>query len=224
MGPSRSRLLFAGAFALVPIAVACNAIVGLDDYKRTECGAFPCPYDGGFDGPDGFVPDGGIDAAPDAPPGVGPTSWAEFRMPNYKDDAGVVGAPPPSIDYESNGTEIVTDKVAGLVWRRALVGGGGGSNLTLEQARTKCAEIQGGGATWRVPKRIELVTLLSYGQGAPFIDKANFSVPSVKVWTSSEVRPLTPGAQKYWTVDFGSGQLGQQAGDDVATVLCVKGK
>lgn len=217
---SRRRALFAGIAALVPIVVACNAIVGLDDYKRTECGAGPCPYDGGFDAPDTFVPDSGRDAAPDAPPGVGPTSWAEFQMPNYKEDAGIV-APNPIV-YESNGAEVVTDKVTGLVWRRALVGGGGGTNVTLEQARTKCAEIPG--ATWRVPKRIELVTLISYGQGAPFIDRSSFSVPSVKVWTSSEVRPLTPSAQKYWLVDFGTGQLAQQAGDDVATVLCVKGK
>ncbi len=219
MAPSRPRLLFAASIAaLVPIAVACNAVVGLDDYKRTECGAFPCAFDGGPDAPDVAVPDGSADATPDAPPGVGPTSWAEFRMPNYKDDAGLV-APNP-LGYQAV-VDAVEDKVTGLVWRKALVGGGGGSNLTLDDARNECAKLPNG--PWRLPKRIELVTLLSYGQGAPFIDQGTFSVPNVKVWTSSEVRPLTT-PQRYWIVNFDTGQVDQQSGTAVATALCVKGK
>lgn len=221
-GSRGRRALFAGAIALVPAVVACNAIVGLDDYRRTECGAFPCPYDGG-EMPDVVAPDAGRDARPDAPPGAAPVSWAEFAMPNYRADAGIDGASPPNLAYTDNSAEVVTDDVTQLVWRRALVGGGAGQNLTLDEARAGCAAITANGP-WRLPKRIELVTLLSYGHGAPFVDKAHFAVPSVKVWSSSEVRPLTPGAQRYWAVDFETGSVITRAGDDVATALCIKDK
>ena len=223
MGPSRSRLLFAGAFALVPIAVACNAIVGLDDYKRTECGAFPCPYDGGFDAPDGFVPDGGIDAQTDAPPGVGPTTWAAFVMPNYKEDAGLT-APNP-LSYAISGEE-VEDKVTGLVWRKAVVGKPPfGDQLTEASAEAACKQITPG--SWRLPKRIELVTLLSYNQGAPYVDKTVFTgVPADVAWTSSEVRTASGAVpNKYWAIDFKTGALTQLDGTtEPAKALCVKGK
>lgn len=221
MALSRSRLVFAlGAAALVPVVVACNAIVGLDDYKRTECGAFPCPFDGGTDAPDVFVPDGGKDAAPDAPPGVGPTSWPEFLMPNYKGDAGLVAPNPLSYQLVADAVE---DTVTGLVWKTAVVGNGFGTDYNLADARSECAKLANG--PWRLPKRIELVTLLSHGQGPQFVDRAVFQgVNKVKVWTSSEVRPLTAGAQKYWVVDFNEGKVDQQLGTDPAKALCVKGK
>lgn len=224
MAPSRRRLLLVVAGALVvPGSIACNAIIGLDDFERTECGSEPCPFDGGPDVRDDVVrPDGGFDATVDAPPGVGPVSWAEFRMPNYKEDAGIVV--PPALSYELVGTDAVEDKVTFLVWRRAVIGAGFGTDFTVDDARAECEKLPNG--PWRLPKRIELVTLLSHAHPAPAIDTAYFQMPSgVLAWTSSEVRPVPAGQPpKYWIVDFKTGALAQQLGTEPAKALCVKGK
>jgi hypothetical protein len=215
---SRRRLLF---FLLVagPL-VACNAILGIDDFDRTECGSKPCnEIEAGPDRieSDKFVPDNIVeDQRVDAPPGVGPVSWAQFPMPNYKD-----ASTPRPLDYSiASGGEEVEDRVTNLVWRRAVIGNFPGDDLSEEQAFAKCKELVG----WRLPKRIELVTLLSHGGAKPFIDTAAFDrVPADVVWTSSEVRPF---AGKYWAVDFNTGALTQldTKVPEFAKALCVKDK
>lgn len=225
MGRSR-RVLFAfGVAAALPALVACNAILGIDDFRRTECGADPCELpDGGPDRiePDNFVPDTGKDTGPDAPPGVDPVSWAQFPMPNYKLDSGAPTAPNP-IAYSISG-EQVTDTLTGLTWRNAVVGAPAepfGLDRNQEAARAECAKITANGP-WRLPKRIELVTLMSHGHGSPAIDTAAFAnFPQEEVWTSSEVRPF---AGKYWAIDFKSGELVQLDRSAGAKVLCVKAK
>lgn len=218
MGRSKRRALFFALAAAAPLAVACNAIVGLDDYKRTDCGAFPCPFeDGGPDQitPDRIVPDNFVpDATPDAPPGVGPVSWAQFPMPNYKDASTV-----RPLSYQVIGEEVV-DNVTTLVWRAKVVGPGFGTDFTEDEAVQECKKIPGG--PWRLPKRIELVTLISYGHPAPAIDTTAFAgFPADEVWSSSEVRPFTT---KFWAVNFETGELVQKDRSVGAKVLCVKDK
>lgn len=223
MGRSR-KIFFLALASAVPALVACNAIVGIDDFRKTECGPNPCPPpDGGPDQIvdfDRFVPDSGPDSTPDAPPGVDPVSWAQFPMPNYKpgSDAGTTVRP---IDSGIVDNDIVTDNVTGLVWRRAVIGQGFGTDFKLSDARAACLALTNG--PWRLPKRIELVTLLSYGSGAPFVDTSIFTgVPNSKVWTSSEVRPLNG---KYWGIDFETGALVQlDQNTSPAKALCVKAK
>ena len=85
----------------------------------------------------------------------------------------------------------------------------------------KCKEIPFG--PWRLPKRIELVSLLSHAAGFPTIDTTIFNrVPADVVWTSSEVRPFNG---KYWAVDFKVGALVQlDTKIEFAKVICVKDK
>ena len=219
MGRSK-RVLFFLLVAAAPLALACNAIVGLDDYKRTECGASPCAFEAGPDQitPDRIVPDNFVpDATPDAPPGVGPVSWAQFPMPNYKDASTV-----RPLTYNLFPDQ-VEDTVTTLVWRKLVVGAPTeqfGVDRSQDAAREECKKIANG--PWRLPKRIELVTLLSYGHAAPAIDTSAFpSFPSDTVWTSSEVRPFNGS---YWAVDFSTGSLVQLNKDVGAKVLCVKDK
>lgn len=215
------RVLFVIIASALPAMIACNAIVGIDDFRKGECETVPCaPPDGGPDNivPDNIVPDSRPDTAPDAPPGVGPVSWAQFPMPNYK--IGVDASAPRPLDYQVNTSDEVTDKVTGRVWRRAVIGNLPGEDLTPEQGIEKCKLIPFG--PWRLPKRIELVTLLSHGGAKPFIDTSIFTgVPADVVWTSSEVRPFNG---KYWAVDFNTGALVQLEPKlpEFAKVLCVK--
>lgn len=218
---SPRRALFFALVAIAPAAIACNAILGIDDFRRTECGADPCdPPDSGQDRvePDNFIPDSGTDVKVDAPPGVGPVSWAAFEMPNFKVGVDAATAPRP-LAYTINTTDEATDDVTDRVWRRAVLGAFPGTDFTEEQAVAKCKELPFG--PWRLPKRIELVTLLSHGTGKPTIDTVIFDrVPADHVWTSSEVRPFTG---KYWAVDFNTGALAQlDPKVEFAKALCIK--
>ena len=223
MAPSRRRFVLAAAGVVsVPLAVACNGLVGISDYDKVECnGGGICVDSGLIDGP--F-----IDAGPDAPDGskvdgaVGadPVSWARWRMPNYTlPDASLPNPPALAIAGDE-----VQDGITGLAWRKALEGGS--SLVKLEGAQTACRNIAPAG-TWRVPKRIELVTLLDYGHEKPFISPVSFpGFAPVRVWSSSEVRPFTGGAnQAYWSVNFDTGVVeAQNGGQTAAATLCVKAK
>jgi hypothetical protein len=222
----RSKRIFLFTVLVAAPLVACNAILGIDDFRRVDCVGVCDEGEAGPDRvePDNFVPDGGRDTGPDAPPGVGPVSWAQFPMPNYKDgvDAGTTLRP---LDYEVNDEDVVTDKVTGYPWRRKVIGfvegGSPGDDKTEDAARTDCQKLPNG--PWRLPKRIELVTLLSYGDGLPFVDTTAFpGVKAVRVWTSSEVRPFNG---KYWAVNFETGALEQlDTKNQFAKALCVKDK
>lgn len=216
-----SRRLFAalaGPLAISLGLVACNGILGIDDYMRVECTGLRCsdgeaPIDGSADVADATRRDGGE--------GADPVSWARWPMPNYVLEA---GSPPNSPDAAVIGSEVV-DRITQLTWRAALENNGAPSNIT--DAIKRCRDIDGAGG-WRVPKRIELVTLLDYGHTSPLIDKNAFvGFPSVRVWTSSEVREVRPlgPPQRYWVVDFRTGAVEQELGaDSSGATLCVKAK
>lgn len=214
MARSRRRALLAVAAATgVPLLVACNALIGLDDFDKVECSGLRCG-DAGL--PD-VTPDVSLDAKPDAAEGADPVSWARWRMPNYDGGPDANLSNPPAYDTSVPGE--VLDTITKLVWQKKLVDTGG-VDFDEKGAAEACARITPG--RWRLPKRIEVVTLLDYGRPAPFINPA-FDVPAVKVWSSSEVRPFVGGAeQKYWAVDF-EGAVVQETSTQRLRVLCVKG-
>jgi hypothetical protein len=211
---SRARkllILLLGAIA-PSAAISCKAITGLDEFTKGECPGAICSDDGG--GLDAAKKD--ADAADvvaiDAPKGADPVSWARWRMPNYPNDAGIPNVP----TYTPVG-DTVKDNVTGLPWKPATL-----AQSTRQQATDACEALPDG--PWRLPKRIELVSLLDYSNASIHINAAFTGVKNVKVWTSSEVRPFTGAPnQPYWTVDFGSGVVEPLAGDLVANALCVKG-
>ncbi len=202
----------AAAGALLPVLMACNAILGLSDYERGECPGAYCG-DGSTTLPETSIIDASSeDARPDVK-GASPVSWAKWRMPNY--DGGAVVLPNP-LTYEILNGDEVRDTVTDLVWRRAAV-----AVPSEAAAEAACSAL----GSWRVPKRIELVTLLDYGRGNEiFIDPVFTGVKNDVVWTSSERRPLAASAadQRYWTVSFGDGTVGDLKGDLNAKALCVK--
>ena len=89
--------------------------------------------------------------------------------------------PPNPLSYSAAGFD-VKDEVTGLVWRKAPEQAA--AAFTFEQALAACTAVEPVG-TWRLPKRIELATLLDYARPAAFIDKNTFKVNTVRAWTSS---------------------------------------
>lgn len=230
---SRSVLFLAAALATS--VVACAGVLGLDEFDKGECPGARCGD--GAPPPDVIVPDGQIlpdagDGGFEGSTGTDPTTWAKWPMPNYNLPDGAAGPGVPLL-YRMAGPEDVADEKTGLTWKTKAFP----EAVTQTDARSRCAQIvDPGGVKWRLPKRIELITLLDYGQTspAPYIRRgtpgfaSDFGTPTV--WTSSDVMEVgTPVTAvkptgKYWGVNFSSGKLVQINGlDKLANALCVKG-
>jgi hypothetical protein len=233
-----SRRLFAAIGAILPGAIlACNGIIGLSDFDKTDCPGATATCkgvgEGGTEGGSEGGPDSG-DASSDVAKGADPSTWARWEMPNYKADASVrTPVTLPYMVYTPQGmiqdAGVVQDDKTKLVWVVQPRGVGAfGTEVTFTDAQTQCQAL---GADWRLPKRIELVSLLSYGRAsgdtAPFIDNGTFPNVGGKVWTSSPLRPVNGGpSQQYWIVDFDVGAVATRPGNQPpgARVLCVRGK
>lgn len=224
----RKRLVgFAFAALLVPLAVACNSVSGLSDFEKTECPGRRCG-EGGISPP----VDGGLDVnITDAPPevrGSNPVSWAQWRMPNSDGGAEFL---PNGMKYTVVDGNRIEDGITGLVWRSATLP----SPLSYDDAKRGCTGLDPMTGPWRLPKRIELVTLLDFARSPFLIDPKFTGVKNVRVWTSSESRvvdytvptkPVAVVTDAFWTVDFGTGVVDvlSTAGEPVAGVLCVRAK
>lgn len=201
--------LSGGAFACA--LFACNALIGLDDFSKVECVRGDC-RDASLDASEGgpFV-----DAAPplpDAGEGAEPVAWARWPMPNYDDKSD--GGHPNRARYEAAADGFVTDAITKLVWRVK----GSTVPLTYEEAEKQC------GKGDRLPKRIELVSILDLAQPSAKLDPVAFpGAVSGEYWTSSEQRPLTTDPRR-WVVDFEDGAVVTRATKSAkAYVRCVKG-
>lgn len=205
------------AGALAALLIACNALVGLDKFDKVEC-----TRDCDAGPPDNYVPppdEAGRDAPPveasiPLPDGASPTSWARWIMPNPPDAGGRVGS---DFAYTLNGDASVTDDVTGLVWSTATDTAG---DDQFSKAQQICKELAPAG-TWRLPTRIELVTLIDYTRATGTHDPR---MPALGgwVWTSSVVRPPTL-PYKFWSVNFATGEVGTPPPGSPLKVICVRG-
>jgi len=206
---------------MMPLALACNGIIGLSDYTRAECsGGAVCGDGGGPEllvdgGPDANVPDAKVDAA-----GARPVSWAAWPMPNY--DAGTPVDNP--MGYDAVVGQGLEDRVTTLVWRHPMPDP---AQVSYQRALEICS------GEWRLPSRIELVTLLDLGQPGAKIDpafKTESGTAQGVYWTFSEVRSVfrpfgADGKREHWVVDFSGvgGLLKRDESGGEAYVRCVKG-
>jgi hypothetical protein len=158
-------LVAAGSLCTLNVVVACN-----DDSTSSPAGMVtnPAGFDGGGTSDSAMVPgpttDGGApaEAAADAAPS-GPRDPFAAQSRSTRDF-------PEAADYVvdvAKGT--VTDTTTGLVWSRASLteaqlppDGGDGSPASQVEARMQCATATiGGTKDWRLPTRIELLSILS---------------------------------------------------------------
>ena len=132
-----------------------------------------------------------------------------FTMPN----PATAGLPNPA-SYTDNGDGTITDKVTGLVWEKspsptvAQCIGSGTATATFPavtcgqgQALAYCA---GKGGGWRLPSRVELVSLVDFtiASPGPTINAALPGTPGDRFWTSA---PFAASAGFAWYVDFKDG-------------------
>ncbi len=128
---------------------------------------------------------------------------------------------PPSLQPSSG---VVTDAVTALKWQQVpgmqMAMGMQTALFTLDEARMYCTALNLGGTGWRLPSRIELITIVDYGREMPAIDGTAFPMtPSARFWTRS---PFSNDPTNAYVVDFSTGLVDSLAGAMTAQVRCVK--
>jgi hypothetical protein len=208
------------------------------------------------DGPDGFgddgAPDGWSDAAdatgdadggmgdagdadafslPDVAPPTVTQIWVHWPMPN-PDAAIAPGSAtllPHPMAYDASpgdAGQYVLDTVTNLVWESGL----GTVATTYIEAEIHCARLPlvSGSPPWRVPTRIELVSLIDFTR-TPTLDLEAFGFPAEAgadagggvFWTSSGIdRDADPTMTPHWAVSFSDGKVGVGG---ATSVRCVSG-
>jgi hypothetical protein len=99
--------------------------------------------------------------------------------------------------YTDNGNDTITDNVTGIVWQKQ----DDGTARTWDAAITYCDNLSLGGQTdWRLPSRIELISLIDNSVYNPAINNTIFpSTFSSNYWSSTTSALNTSNA---WYVNF----------------------
>lgn len=115
-----------------------------------------------------------------------PEAWASWPMPN----PAATMLPHPTRYEVDEARGIVKDSVTGLSWQRDF----SPTPLTWDDAKTYCSCASFGDEhDWRLPSRIELVSLEDFSRSSPTIDSEAFpATPDENFWTSSPVT-IDPG-------------------------------
>jgi hypothetical protein len=103
--------------------------------------------------------------------------------------------------FVDNNDGTVTDTTTRLMWSKATLCD---KEITQHAAVKLCAELDlAGHADWRIPTRVELLTLVDDTRSKPAIDAAAFpDTRSDWYWTGSEYAAVSSYA---WIVDFDGG-------------------
>jgi hypothetical protein len=168
-------------------------------------------------GDGGGTPDGPDTAVATVCNGRTPASiWAMWKMPN---PAAAKLANPAS--YTDLGDGTVRDDVTCLVWQREV----SGDTYAWADANGYCSSLSLAGGGWRLPSRIELVSLVDFTKAAPgpTIDTIAFpNTPAEQFWSSSMVAVTAGGMSFAWYVYFLTGATADYELFIKSRVRCVR--
>ena len=178
------------------------------------------PHDAGTDSGAPTMPE-----LPGEPPSdVSQDEFAAWPMPSAA--PGSLQAPDYSVEENT-----VTDNVTKLVWQRRVptnypgCSGSSGTTCTWQEAQAYCRRADTaaalGGSGWRLPNRIELVSLIDETRANPAIETSVFPDVAVLAFWSSSVAFDFPN-QYAWYVYFGDGSSNNWQFSDTYAVRCVR--
>jgi hypothetical protein len=139
------------------------------------------------------------------------------RMPN----PATANLPNPA-SYTDLGDGTVLDDVSCLVWQREVPDG----SYTWTEANDFCRRLPLGGGGWRLPSRIELVSLVDFAKAAPgpTIDLTAFpNTPPEVFWSASMVAATVGDTPFAWYVLFATGATADYELIVPSRVRCVQG-
>jgi hypothetical protein len=165
--------------------------------------------------------DAGTDSGLPVHEACGP-AWPEWPMPAPTTLTGVPDDPERSLpnpaSYDTTSPDVVVDNVTHLVWQRVV----STDARTYAQAASYCAALDlDGRKDWRLPSRIELVSLIDWDRARlGSIDPAFPDHPLQTMWacTSGPSNPLIA-----WSVDFNNGSLDITKKTSSLLARCVSG-
>lgn len=117
----------------------------------------------------------------------------------------------------------ITDALTGLDWQRRSVP----AAASWSEAQAHCKLLKWAGKTgWRLPTRMELLSIVDYTKVKPSVDENWFPDTSPEpYWTSSTSMYVpVPLGSAFWRVGFADGAtLPGMVGSDVGKIRCVRG-
>lgn len=144
-------------------------------------------------------------------------TWTNWPMPTNGQNA----LPNPA-SYDTSTPGLVVDNVTGLVWQAD-------DQLSPQHyveaaARNYCANLIIDGCDgWRLPTRIELMSIVDHGAASPATYGAFSKTPTEAFWSSSVAkrrdRDIVLG---YYSVEFSRGVVSQQPEVSLGLVRCVR--
>lgn len=153
---------------------------------------------------------------PDSATSVCSSGAAAVSCPTTGSGAGQDGTKLAPIATYSTTVDTVTDSVTQLMWQRVA----SSQSYIFSAATAYCDGLTlATYSDWRLPTRLELLTLVDYGRFSPAVDTTAFpSFLGQEQWTSSAT-PLGDG----FTVDLSAGNVGTKPLNVGLKVLCVRG-
>jgi hypothetical protein len=160
--------------------------------------------------------DAGTSRCPESAQALAALEWAQWPMPNSALDA-AHGAPNPQ-HYIDNGDGTVTDQVTGLVWQQNPPQA---AEFTWEEAKDYCAglERRDGDCGWRMPTRIELMSVVDYSRFNNATDPVFAVDPSAWLWTST---PSSTEPPQIWAALMITGAIIKIGATFTTGVRCVR--
>jgi hypothetical protein len=135
-------------------------------------------------------------------------------MPNGPVD--VAAGAPNTTSYTDNGDGTVTDTVTGLMWQKVVPTG----TFAQPEAVAFCQTLNlAGHNDWRLPSRIELLSIVDYGRANPSIDATLFGTPQAVYWSSS---PAADSPSDGWFVAFTDGSADRNLTTTPFNARCVR--
>lgn len=149
--------------------------------------------------------DGGASSRPVLAP-----DWAVWPMPNTAPDL------PNARHLEVTSEVVVLDRVTGLMWQRTIEA----QQLSFADAKEHCAQlVLAGYDDWRLPSRLELVSILDTSRTQPAIDVSSFpDTPSDWFWSST----AAADGKAAWYVYFYFGYPNTDLVSNLFSVRCVR--
>jgi hypothetical protein len=170
--------------------------------------------------------DGNVDADACRPSGPLCPHWPDWPMPNSDQQTSL-----PNLEsYDTSAEDVVTDLITGLTWQKTAPY----DLYNWQEAQAYCASLGDG---WRLPSRIELVSLVNtdvfrmYGVNPDAFPatsgwNANTTNMVPTFWTCSELSQsaeVFQNSSAVWTLQFGAGVASVSATSEKFQVRCVRG-
>ncbi len=213
-----------GIFGLDPLPAAATTDSGTEtndasvDRDASVSSGAARGSDGGGDSAadnhavDGSFNDSGADATP--PQRDVDRAWAAWPLPPDS---------PSAVNYSVT-SETTTDETTHLVWQKSAVS----PRRTWQQAHDYCDTLTLANQTdWRLPKRIELWSIVDFGRSNPSINSVAFpQTPPALFWTDSldAANGSTYPTYRAWAVSFDEGDAQSfTSSDHTFMARCVRG-